>query len=475
MELHEAIDRVLREAGRAMSSRELADEINRRGLYVRPSDGRPLEAKQVAARVRRQTYRRRYDIDAEHRISLASLGGGDMEPWDEMATTIRGPYGWINWYAERMGQPRRENAHPDATVIRPVWEEFALYTDAPINGPWLHLGPYEVLTLDPAAESRIGVARKGLLLRVWDHLLDEPSEGARTLVTDVEDYYGGDVGDELAALLGLALARRIRSGGSVRQGLPRIAQPLGLPSEMLHHPPALEPPRRAPMIGWLRQPASLDDAKALLSIYPDLAPPTAVALVRAARQYVDGLWLADLDPRLAWIKLIGALEVVANRFDDSREDSSLAQLKRHRPKLHKTLEKAPREVAEAVASETARLYNVERKLRSFVKRFDPGPPPLRPASPAQFDWKNLDEALGIIYEHRSRDLHDGIAFPWVLCEPPYPIEEGVPYERFFALGVSGKGGQWTADDLPIYLHVFAHMVGGALRNWWAALGRHEAD
>lgn len=70
MELHEAIDEVLRTFGRAMSSRELADEINHRQLYMR-GDGQPVEAKQIAARVRRPTYRGRYVIDADYRISIA--------------------------------------------------------------------------------------------------------------------------------------------------------------------------------------------------------------------------------------------------------------------------------------------------------------------------------------------------------------------------------------------------------------------
>lgn len=47
--LHEAIAVVLREG--AKTSRELADEINRRNLYRR-KDGRPLPANQVSARVR---------------------------------------------------------------------------------------------------------------------------------------------------------------------------------------------------------------------------------------------------------------------------------------------------------------------------------------------------------------------------------------------------------------------------------------
>jgi hypothetical protein len=394
----------------------------------------------------------------------------EKPPGEEDSARIRGPHAWLNWYAERAGLPRREKAHLDAVVLHPIWEEFALYTDAAITRQTgLTFGPYELMGLDPVAEPRLGFARKAYLLRMWDHLSDTPSAGPEVVRDDVETYFGGDIADELAALLGLALARRVRSGGSVRVGVPRDHWSLGYPSEMKHHLPALEPPRRAPMIHWLAQPVALADAESLLLTYPALAAPDAVALVRAARQYVDGLWLADADPRLAWIKLIGALEVAANRYDDTREESDLDQLKRHRRELAKLLEKAPPEVAERVASELARIYNVERKLRSFVKRFDPGPPPVRPASAWRFEWEKLDSALRVIYDHRSRDLHDGIAFPWVLCEPPDLTSDGFPAERFPALGISGKGGQWSADALPMFLHVFAHIAGGALRKWWATL------
>ena len=49
LKLHEAIAVVLREG--AKTSRELADEINRRNLYRR-KDGRSLPANQVSARIR---------------------------------------------------------------------------------------------------------------------------------------------------------------------------------------------------------------------------------------------------------------------------------------------------------------------------------------------------------------------------------------------------------------------------------------
>lgn len=382
---------------------------------------------------------------------------------------IRGPHGWLNWYAERSGNPRREKTHPDSIVIHPIWEEFALYTDALLDGGWLSLGPYEFILADHVRSASVGNARRLLILRSWDHLSDLPRSREWTNETDVNDYFGGDIGDELAALLGLALGCRMRSGGSVRKGLPFDNLPIGLPDESSHQTSVLQPPYRRALIETLADHRKLDDARDLLEIYPTIAGPDAVALVRSAQQYVDGLWLADADPRLAWIKLIGALEVAANRRDDERYSDPIAQLRRHKPKLYKELKVGPVSALNAVAQDISRLFRVEVKLRSFVKAFDPGPPDLRPSSAYQFDWSELDDALKVIYNHRSRDLHDGIPFPWALCEPPEVLsEEAVPCERFPALGVSGRGGKWTAEELPMYLHVFAYVVGGSLRNWWSS-------
>lgn len=50
--LHIAIAEVLESSGRAMSPAEIAEHINRRGLYSR-RDGSPLPANQVSARIRR--------------------------------------------------------------------------------------------------------------------------------------------------------------------------------------------------------------------------------------------------------------------------------------------------------------------------------------------------------------------------------------------------------------------------------------
>lgn len=69
MKLHEAIDVLLAERG-CMYAPELADEINRRGLYIR-GDRKPLPSKQVHARVGNKTYRDRYCRDDLGRICPA--------------------------------------------------------------------------------------------------------------------------------------------------------------------------------------------------------------------------------------------------------------------------------------------------------------------------------------------------------------------------------------------------------------------
>lgn len=391
-------------------------------------------------------------------------------------TPTRGPHGWLNWYAERAGYPRREKSHPDSVAIQPIWEEFALYSDVLLGGGWLAIGPFEFLSIDHVVAATVGYARKLVIIRSWDHLPDQPPTGPPDIDTDVEDYVGGDIGDEMAALLSLALGRRFRSGGRVRQGLPIQRLPVGLADESEHRAPYLVPPHRRPIIDGLAEPCSLKDAKSLIECYPEIGGPDAVALVRSASQYADALWLADADPRLAWIKFIGALEAAANRRDDARHETPVEQLKRHKPKLYRQLTDGPEDTLIAVADETSRLFRAEVKVRSFVKAFDPGPPPLRPeGSGWHFDWSDLDNALRIIYNHRSRDLHDGIAFPWPLCEEPWLTEDDLPAECVPGLAVSGRGGRWEASDLPMYLHVFAHLVGGCLRAWWRSLAKSGVE
>jgi hypothetical protein len=111
-------------------------------------------------------------------------------------------------------------------VVRPIWEEFALYSDCDLHG-YIAAGPYEVFTIDHGRA--LGRGAEGAPASHVDHLPDGPPSRDAEWRADVDVYFGADLGDEFAALLGLALGRRIRSRGSVRQGLPLPGKRLRTP------------------------------------------------------------------------------------------------------------------------------------------------------------------------------------------------------------------------------------------------------
>jgi hypothetical protein len=204
----------------------------------------------------------------------------------------------------------------------------------------------------------------------------------------------------------------------------------------------------------------------LLASYPMLDGRDAVALVRAASQYADALWLADADPRLAWLKLVAAAESAAAYWKAQAIGDPVRQLKRHRKRVWKALKDGPPATLRAVADDLAPTFHAERKFKDFLIHFAPSPPEQRPSPASQVDWDDLDPALAIVYEWRSNELHAGIPFPGPVCKPPIREEDGVPLERFALLASADSGGTWPAERLPMYFHVFAHLVRGALRNWW---------
>ncbi len=88
---------------------------------------------------------------------------------------------------------------------------------------------------------------------------------------------------------------------------------------------------------------------------------------------------ADPDPRISWIKLVGALEVAANRWDRAQNDDDPVELlKRHRGALYGKLKKIDVRAIDVVARSLASMLNAERKLLAFTLRFAPVPPDRRP-------------------------------------------------------------------------------------------------
>jgi hypothetical protein len=48
-------------------------------------------------------------------------------------------------------------------------------------------------------------------------------------------------------------------------------------------------------------------------------------------------------------------------------------------------------------------------------------------------------------------------------------DQSVATEKIHSFGVAGQGAVWTEDDLPMHLHTFAYIAGGAIRRWWAEM------
>lgn len=74
LKLHEAIIRILIDAGEPLTANEVAARIRQRSLFVPPRSGHELRGGQVSARVGNATYRDRF-VRREGRIWLADPEG----------------------------------------------------------------------------------------------------------------------------------------------------------------------------------------------------------------------------------------------------------------------------------------------------------------------------------------------------------------------------------------------------------------
>lgn len=380
-------------------------------------------------------------------------------------TSLRGPHSWLNWQAQRLGNPARSTSRTQTPMISPIWEEFGVYSDAEIVGE-LSFGPYELLHAYPTNRPTAGDSRLSLVLRVRDHLSDP--EPTTSLLEDQETtaYVGGDIGDQISSLLALATARRFRSGGVLRQCFE--GDQLGHPNFAEHHPPQLGRPLRRQILPSIEDRASIIDSEHYLTAYANASSLDAVAVMRAARQYGDALWWADLDPRVSWIKLFGALEAAADRWDTTVHPDPVAQLRRRHRGLHNKLVKRNSDALPVVAKSLSRILGAESKMIDFIIEHLPKPPLTRP-DVGRVDWPRMEDFLHVLYDHRSRDLHGGIPFPLPLCVPPFLDKNGIAMEHLPARSASSGGATWPAHRLPMYLHTFTYVTGEVLRRWWLGL------
>lgn len=161
--------------------------------------------------------------------------------------------------------------------------------------------------------------------------------------------------------------------------------------------------------------------------YPTMSAVDAAALVRAARQYQEALWIAEVDARQAWLRFISAVEAARGRWSPGRDRVTL-------------------------------------RFINFVTTFLPRPPPSRPRD-RRVDWRHMATHMESIYNLRSRASHGGSPFPASICEPVYR------FGRELAPEIPDLQESQASAEAPMMLHMFEYIARHVLQNWWRSAVR----
>jgi hypothetical protein len=206
----------------------------------------------------------------------------------------------------------------------------------------------------------------------------------------------------------------------------------------------------------------------LIASYPGLSEKNGIALMQAARQYQLGVWVANEDPNLAWLRLVGAVEVAAGTLKVPKQ-SYVDQARELHPDFAGELDGLDPDVAERIAKSVSNVIGATRKFLYFLEKFCPAAPGERPDDHDQVDWNALGPMFKQIYGYRSDALHNGRPFPAPMCEVPRTDVNEVPIERAWGLSSAADNASWTKEEYPMLLATFEFIVRGALINWWEQL------
>ena len=490
-----------------LSPAELAEARRQNRYWVSESDGvrgstghggRPTfaEASELAKHLSKATRGRAFRVlDPDNQIVAVAMDGKVTDPdgnrpavdpdgpppanakkhrpWRRKKSAEEQPQSWGNWNAFLAG------SQPTCA------EEFDLYSDSTIHGVDTDFGPYRLMNLLVGLKRETALARPVMTLRVGHVTTANPRP------QDAE--HGGRHPDELAALISLLLGIRLQAGGSRRFFALANADtdPLGRPKPQAEvEEPFLPQGSWTPIIHHAHRetdPPHFDEELDLLTTFPRLSSADATALVRAARLYQKALWESEREAMTSWADLVLAVETLASRTAEEDETPPEDLLKEYDKDLWLICNDYGPECVKRVAESRIEKLGATRKFLKFLKRYLPDPPTVRPSSYLQ-DWsaEGLDEPLKELYLLRSNYVHSGVPFPWQLYRAPQQFG-GVPVEYLQDEPVVAASHRMSKPRLnktrPIHLHLFAHLVRGAIVRWWgeragpapATGARHPAE
>lgn len=245
--------------------------------------------------------------------------------------------------------------------------------------------------------------------------------------------------DEIACLISLATGRRTIGDHNITRRFDQSDDPLGDPRDPGPRPEIRSEKRRSILPYYFsRERDPLSMVEPVLRQYFDLPVDQAAKFLRAAILYKKALLQSDVEADLSWIWSVGAIETLAE-----------------------------------VPGEHDGVLN---RFVSFLLAHLPPPPPTRPPQ-LQLDWgPSLKRAFEQVYGYRSDFLHAGHPFPSPMTHPPenFSPRQGDSWFTERPIGGKGFGGtMYEYDSSPMELHVFVHIVQGALLKWLELRSKDE--
>ena len=366
--------------------------------------------------------------------------------------------------------------------------EYLLYTDAPIIGDQVIIGPYKLINTVAIGTHpyRIVIGQPtlahdiqclpALALQMDYYFKKDKSYMINWKQKHDENYHGGFLEDEICALISVCLGIRLQSGGATRQ-FADVTKRNGRPiAYNLTKTPSFPIPTHhsSTIISNLIKKCHIEEDLKLLFSFPNLTPKNANALMKAARLYQNAVWISDNSPELCWLFLVSAIETVASQWKTSKT-SLVDLLYEFEPDLVNYIEEHAKEnqgeiLIEKIAKKVAPVKKAQKKFISFILEFLPDEPTNRPPVAFQHDWASsaFEKSLKLIYRYRSEVLHQGKSIPAPMCDSPHFIEKNYA-EVPIGEGMSVGDFVWRKEDIPMMLNTFEYIVRHSILNWWKSL------
>jgi hypothetical protein len=350
--------------------------------------------------------------------------------------------------------------------------EFIIYSDSrftdQVKGDlvysFLNMLPHETVGVQPTLTVRALSALDTARLSFID---EKPN---------TDDFHGGWLSDEIAALVSLKLGVRAHAGSYVREYYSYTSD-YGIPRAERNPPPPLMSKGNL-VVPSAKKNIEISQLRFINDIHK-LSEKDFNSLIKSARNFQDSLWICESSPNLAWLLMVSALEVAAGNWDSSKGDK-IERFKASKPKLFDKLFELKMDwLIEDIAKEFEGTIGATKKFCDFCVNFLPDAPLIRPEG-GKVVWteQNLLNIFKSVYKLRSLALHAGKPFPHPMCSSPddhiglAELAVCPPTSNFTPLKAS-LGASWSHKEAPINLNIFFHMTHSILNKWWESLYSKE--